>query len=121
MRAVAGLSVYTVRGIKSNAGAVSEKRSARPSPAEPRWLVGGPDSKRAPAGPGTSWACVRTKANQLQEVPWVLRRATRRVAGAGVPGGVRYGYGGRSARGEKFLAIFSVNHCILALKVMPYR
>ena len=40
---------------------------------------------------------------------------------AGVPGGVRYGYGGRSARGEKFLAIFSVNHCILALKVMPYR
>ena len=84
--------------------------------------MGGPDSKRAPAGPGTSWACVRTKANQLQEVPWVLRRARRDVRRvAGVPGGVRYGYGGRSARGEKFLAIFSVNHCILALKVMPYR
>ena len=48
-----------------------------------------------------------------------VRRDVRRAGG--VPGGVRYGYGGRSARGEKFLAIFSVNHCILALKVMPYR
>ena len=31
-----------------------------------------------------------------------------------------YGGGGLPAAGAKILAIFSVNHCILALKVMPH-
>ena len=101
----------------------NEARGPRPARAQRGGPEGRPQAQASPAGrvyePTRRSSC--TLGRKYQVVGVVL------VASAGAGGGgetVGYAYGasgGRSARGAKILVIFSVNHCILALKVMPYR